>query len=86
MKKWMIFMRESDGIHFLFNGEGCIRVSCINDYSEYAEIPKWHHEYGQLPNTEWAIMNQASKSKRLRGFILGDRGRYQIVARGEFKE
>lgn len=85
----MIFMRESDGVHFLWNGEHPIRISPI-EIKDYAAArdpdhsPKWHHDHGQLPDIEWAILDLAMKS-RVRGFSISEYGRYQVVARGEFK-
>lgn len=76
-------MRESDGDHFLWNGEGCVRVSCINNYSEYAEERKWHHDYNELPVDEVNLLNDTMNS-RARGFTILGRGRYQVVTRGEF--
>jgi hypothetical protein len=80
MKKWMIFMRESDGIHFLWNGEHPIRISPIS-----AGNDRWHHSHGELPTEEIYLLNDTMNS-RARGFTIYQRGRYQIVARGEFKE
>lgn len=75
--KWLIFYRESDGIHFLWNGEGCIPISPSNINSA-----RWHHDYGELPRDEQNLLNDTMNS-RARGFTILDRGRYRVVSRGE---
>lgn len=82
MKKWMIFMRESDNAHFLWNGEHPIRVSSVK---ELDITPLWHHSFGQLPDSEAGILDHAMNG-RARIFNIIHYGRYQVVARGKFKE
>lgn len=85
-KKWMIFMRCSDGIHFLWNGEGCLRVSPLGGAIPSNETydSRWHNIYGELPESECNLLNDTMNS-RARGFTILQHGRYQIIARGEFK-
>lgn len=84
-------MRENDGIHFLWNGEGCVRVSPLEVYYQSpvldatVDAPRWHHEYGKLPEHEIENLDRALTSKRTKVFQLKGYGRYQVVARGEFK-
>lgn len=90
MKKWMIFRRESDGAYFLFNGEGCIRVSSAAEIDKTTDgkllwSSKWHHDYGELPREEILILEDTLNRPRKAIFEIKDRGRYQVVARGEFK-
>jgi hypothetical protein len=82
-------MRESDGIHFLWNGEHPIRVSPFK--TEPVELPnapqyRWHCDYGQIPDTEKALLDSVMSFKRQIVFNLINYGRYRVVARGEFKE
>lgn len=86
MKKWMIFKRESDGAYFLYNGEGCIRVSTIYGFVKTEETPKWHHDYEWFPDIEKTILNELLDNPKRRVFQLLGRGRYYITARGEFQE
>ena len=76
-------MRESDSTYFLYNGEGCVRVSPIYGWVATEEIPKWHYEYGKLPDTEKNLLDTNLQSKT-RIFQIPLRGRYQIIARGGF--
>lgn len=91
MKKWMIFIRESDGTYFLYNGEGCIRISPVDFLVTDAHIsgedqsPRWHHDYGELPEPEISNLDKALVSKRTTIFQIKGYGRYQVIARGEFK-
>lgn len=82
-KKWMIFMRESDGTHFLYNGEGCVRASPV---PKQENIPSWHDKYGELDPTEKLLLDSTLDSPRKKIFELIGYGRYQVIARGEFRE
>lgn len=83
-------MRESDGTHFLWNGEGCVRVSPIAGYYkvsgliEAVDSPRWHDEYGRCVESEINLLNDTMNS-RARGFTILGHGRYKVIARGEFK-
>ena len=85
-------MRDRDGIHFLYNGEGCIRISRASPVDDMKEEEahyshtRWHHTYGELPDNEIDELNQIMNKPGKRVFELKGYGRYQVVARGEFKE
>lgn len=81
MQKWMVFFRCSDGIHFLYNGEGCIPVSPDNN-----DGLRWHHDYGELPQSEILILEDTLNRPRKHVFEIKGYGIYQVIARGEFKE
>lgn len=76
-------MRESDGTHFLYNGEGCIRVSPTKIGSD--TTPQWHYEYGCLPDAERLALDTFTTG-RIRIFEVPGYGRHQIITRGVFKE
>jgi hypothetical protein len=80
MKKWMIFMREGDGMHFLWNGSYPVGIS-PNSGDEGC----WHARGEDIPETEKTLLNDMVNS-RARGFTIPEHGRYQVVARGPFKE
>lgn len=82
MKKWMLILRESDGAHFIWNGEGCVRVSPVNGDEP---APTWHQEYKKIPKDEIELLN-ATMNSRARGFTIPNQARYRIIARGEFKD
>lgn len=89
----MIFMRERDGAHFLWNGEHPIGISPCNEgvytskqeFIEHCQTLLWHHKAGEVPNKEEILLDKALHSKT-RTFTIPGQGRYQIIARGEFKE
>ena len=76
-------MRESDGTHFLWNGEGCVRVSPLEILGRIDDV--WHHHYGELPNNEIELLNSVLGWARHKVFTIKGHGRYQVIARGEFK-
>jgi hypothetical protein len=87
----MIIMRESDGVHFLYNGEGCVRISplSIADYAAARDpdsTPKWHHEYGDLPEKEHVIMRSFMNNSRQKVMTIPGYGRYQVIDRGSFRD
>ena len=88
--KWMVFLRETDGHHFLWNGEGCLRVSPIGEQAAAGEdpplAPRWHYDYGCLPQDEINTLDNSMNNKRARKFSLPGYGRYRIIARGEFEQ
>lgn len=87
----MILMRESDGIHFLWNGDYPIRISPPGRQpkpwksGETVDTSGWHHEYGLQPTQEQYLLNGIMDS-HLRIFTIPQWGRYHVVARGQFKE
>lgn len=82
-------MRESDGIYFLYNGEGCVRVSPFiymdvpEPNNEVDESAMWHREYGKIPDIEKTILNELLHNNQ-RVFKFPGYGRYQVIARGTF--
>lgn len=72
-------MRESDGVHFFWNGDHPVRVS--PDTNEM-----WHHNHGELPYTEKLILDRILDTKRIFIFTIPSYGRYRVVTRGEFAE
>ena len=85
-------MRASDGIHFLWNGEGCVRVSPLDlqyqskSLGATVDSPRWHHEYGELPRDEFLLLEDTLNRPRRCLFEIKGHGHYQVIARGEFRE
>lgn len=83
MQKWMIFLRETDGVYFVWNGEFPISFS-----PGYKESRLWSSNTcteGTITDQEIDMLNTAMKG-RFRRFTIPGHGYYQVVSRGEFKE
>jgi len=72
-------MRESDGVHFFWNGEHPIKVSPQTN-------EMWHYQHGELPDLEKFTLNRVMNGKRIFIFSLPSYGRYRVISRGEFME